>query len=59
MRGKRPFGGEFKAVSGTGRLPSLLRTFDGAARAAGKGDNLPKVAEIKSVQVCERPNVCP
>ena len=41
------FGGEFKAVSGTGRLPSLLRTFDGAARAAGKGDNLPKVAEIK------------
>ena len=41
------FGGEFKAVSGTGRLPSLLRTFDDAAKAAGKGDSLPKVAEIK------------
>lgn len=40
-------GGEFKAVAGTGRLPSLLAIFDDAARAAGKAKALPKVAEIK------------
>ena len=41
------FGGEFKAVTGTGRMPELLRTFDEAAAGAGKTEMKPKVAEIK------------
>jgi alkanesulfonate monooxygenase SsuD/methylene tetrahydromethanopterin reductase-like flavin-dependent oxidoreductase (luciferase family) len=41
------FGGEFKAVAATGRLPSLLQTFDDAASRAGKEGSLPKVAQIK------------
>jgi alkanesulfonate monooxygenase SsuD/methylene tetrahydromethanopterin reductase-like flavin-dependent oxidoreductase (luciferase family) len=41
------FGGTFQAVGLTGRLPSLLRTFDDAAEKAGKDGGLPKVAEIK------------
>jgi alkanesulfonate monooxygenase SsuD/methylene tetrahydromethanopterin reductase-like flavin-dependent oxidoreductase (luciferase family) len=41
------FGGTFQAVGITGRLPSLLRTFDDAAEKAGKGGEQRKVAEIK------------
>lgn len=41
------FGGEFKAVTGTGRMPELLQTFDGAAAGVGKAVPRPKVAEIK------------
>jgi alkanesulfonate monooxygenase SsuD/methylene tetrahydromethanopterin reductase-like flavin-dependent oxidoreductase (luciferase family) len=41
------FGGEFKAVAATGRLPSLLQIFDEAARNAGKEESLPKVAQVK------------
>ena len=41
------FGGEFKAVAGTGRLPSVLRSFDDAALKAGKEEDAPKIAEIK------------
>ena len=41
------FGGEFKAVTGTGRMPELLKTFDDAAVSVGKTQTLPKVAEIK------------
>ena len=41
------FGGEFKAVTGTGRMPELLQTFDDAAAGAGKTVPRPKVAEIK------------
>jgi alkanesulfonate monooxygenase SsuD/methylene tetrahydromethanopterin reductase-like flavin-dependent oxidoreductase (luciferase family) len=41
------FGGEFKAVTGTGRMRELLDTFDDAASAVGKTTMRPKVAEIK------------
>ena len=41
------FGGEFKAVTGTGRMPELLRTFDDAASAVAKKEMRPKVSEIK------------
>lgn len=41
------FGGTFQAVGLSGELGGLVRTFDDAARAAGKLAPLPKVAEIK------------
>lgn len=41
------YGGEFKAVSGAGRLPGALNTFNSASSKAGKGQDLPKIAEIK------------
>ena len=41
------FGGTFQAVARTGRMASLLETFDDAAAGAGKSGKLPKVAEIK------------
>ena len=41
------FGGEFKAVAGAGRLPEALANFEDAARDAGNGSALPKIAEIK------------
>ena len=41
------FGGEFKAVAATGRLPSLIQIFDDAAKAAGKEEILPKLAQVK------------
>jgi hypothetical protein len=41
------FGGTFQAVGLTGELGSLVKTFDDAAKAAGKPAPLPKVAEIK------------
>jgi len=41
------FGGEFKAVAATGRLPSLLHIFDDAAKNVGKEGVLPKLAQVK------------
>ena len=41
------YGGEFKAVAATGRLPSLLQIFDDAAKNAGKEGVLPKLAQVK------------
>ena len=41
------FGGEFKAVTGTGRMLELLGAFDDAAAGVGKAVPRPKVAEIK------------
>ena len=41
------FGGHYMAALRTGRVPSLLQTFDDAARKSGKGDEITKIAEIK------------
>ena len=41
------FGGHYMAALRTGRVPSLLQTFDDAFSEAGKGPEVPKVAEIK------------
>ena len=41
------YGGEYKAVAGAGRLPEALDIFNSASVKAGKGPDLPKIAEIK------------
>ena len=41
------FGGHYLAATCTGRVPSLLQVFNDAASKAGKGQGIPKVAEIK------------
>ena len=41
------FGGHYMAALRTGRVPSLLKTYDDAAASAGKGTDTPKIAEIK------------
>jgi len=41
------YGGEFKAVAGAGRMADALETFHGAAEKAGRGNDQPKIAEIK------------
>ena len=41
------FGGHYMAALRTGRVPSLLKTYDDAAAGAGKGTDTPKIAEIK------------
>lgn len=41
------YGGEYKAVDGAGRLPEALGIFNSASIQAGKGQDLPKIAEIK------------
>ena len=41
------YGGEYKAAATAGRIPEALKIFNQAAAKAGKGSDLPKVAEIK------------
>jgi len=41
------FGGHYTAALRTGRVPGLLKIFDDAVGQAGKGPNVPRVAEIK------------
>lgn len=41
------FGGHYIAALRTGRVPSLLQSFDDAATQTGKGPGVPRVAEIK------------
>jgi len=41
------FGGHYMAALRTGRVPSMIKTFDDAAADAGKTDMAPKIAEIK------------
>lgn len=41
------FGGHYMAALRTGRVPSLLQSFNDAAQLAGKGPGVPRVAEIK------------
>jgi 5,10-methylenetetrahydromethanopterin reductase len=41
------FGGHYMAALRTGRVPEHLQIFNDAARESGKGEDLPRVAEIK------------
>ena len=41
------YGGEYKAAAAAGRIPEAVGIFNQAATKAGKGPDLPKIAEIK------------